>query len=521
VESVGSAASHAETSRAEWAGLCLLLAAAAFLRFYGLGREPLWLDEAYSWWAARQPLGALASLVPTCDPEPPLYSLILKGWIALFGDGAAAVRTPTALAGVLATALVWGAGRAISPAVGFIGAALFAVAPFQIEFAHEARAYAIVTVAFGLILYGGLRVTCWADPAAGSSTHIGIREGLGAWIALGVGGALAVWLRNTAVFVLASLVCAAITWMVIEPGARRHRRAVVAVTLAVALAWAPYVPTYIAQARGVIKAFWIPPATPGYVLHEIGLVLGAGQAWLVGVVAILFALGIAGLWRSGRRGAALLLAWMAIGPILFTIAASLLLRPILIARVLIGVALPLCVGVAVAVARLPAKTWRVAAFGVLVAASLFADFGLLSQESRKEPWNVIARDLATTPSDALVLLLPSELELPLAHALARENVVRPLRGVPRPFPAPGLDVDYPTSRCVPVVEDAGLAALADELAGRRTVVLIRRVQDVYDPDDKVPAMLARAGFVQAGTRQFKAKDAPSWTIKVVERYERR
>ncbi|MCC6610136.1 MAG: glycosyltransferase family 39 protein [Burkholderiales bacterium] len=509
------APSHVATSPAEWAGLCLLLAVAAALRFYRLGHEPLWLDEAYSWWSARQPLGALASLVPTCDPEPPLYPLILKGWIALFGDGTAAVRGPTAVAGVLAVALLWGAGRAISPSVGFVAAALFAVAPFQIEFAHEARAYALVTVAFGLVLYGGLRITCWADPDAGSSSHVGVREGLGAWIALAVGGALAVWLRNTAEFVLVSLICAALAWMAIEPSARRHWRAIGVVAVAVLLAWAPYLPTYIAQARGVIAAFWIPPPTPGFVVHEIGLVLGDESPWLVGIAGVLFALGIAGLWRTGRRGAALLVACMALGPIVFTVAASLLLRPILIARVLIGIALPVYVAVAVAVTRLPGKAWRAAAFAALVAASLLANYDLLSQEARKEPWNEVVRELvAMTPSDALVLLLPSELELPLAHALEQAHVARAMRGVPRPFPAPGLDVEYPTSRCVPVVEDAGLAALARALEGRRTVALIHRMRDVYDPDDKVPEMLARAGFVQVAKREFPSD-------KMLELYERR
>lgn len=507
-------ASHAPTSRVEWAGLCLLLAVAAALRFYDLGREPLWLDEAYSWWAALQPLGALVSLVPTCDPEPPLYPLILKGWIALFGDGAAALRGPTALAGVIAVALLWGAGRAVSPAVGFVAAALFAVAPFQIEFAQEARAYSIVTVAFGLILYGGLRVACWSDPAAGSSARIGVREGLGAWIALGVGGALAVWLRNTAVFVLASLACAALAWMAIEPAARRHRRAVAVVTLAVVAAWAPYVPTYIAQARGVIKAFWIPPPTAHYVLHEVGLVLGAGLPWLVAAAAALFALGLAGLWRDGRRGAALLLGCMAAGPILFTLAASLALRPILIARVLIGVALPIYVGVAVAVTRLPGRALRAAVLGVLLAASLLVDYQLVAQGPRKEPWNAIARELAATPADTLVLLLPSELELPLAHAAAQAHVARAMRGVPRPFPAPGLEVEYPTSRCVPVVEPEGLAGLAGALEGRRTLVLVRRVRDVYDPQNEVPRLLASAGFAHVATREF-ASD------KLLERYERR
>lgn len=507
-------AARGAASRVEWAGLGLLLAVAAALRFHGLGREPVWLDEAYSWWAARQPLGALAWLVPTCDPQPPLYPLILKGWVALAGDGAAALRAPSALAGVLAVALLWGAARVIAPAVGFFAAALLAVAPFQIEFAQEARAYALVTVAFALVLYGGLRVTCRGDPAAGSSARPGVREGLGAWFALAAGGALAVWLRNTAVFVLASLACAALAWMAIEPGARRHGRAVALVALAIAAAWAPYLPTYIAQARGVIDAFWIPWPTAGYVLHEVGLVLGAPLPWVVAAVAGLFVLGLAGLWRSGRRGAALLLGCMAAGPILFTLAASLLLKPILIARVLIGIALPACIGVAAAIARLPSAALRMAVFLPLVAASLFADQLLLGQGQRKEPWNAIVRALAATPEDALVLLLPNELELPLAHAAAQAQVARAMRGVPRPYPAPGLAVEYPTSRCVPVVEPDGLAGLARAIEGRRTLVLVRRVRDVYDPQDEVPALLARGGFAHVATREFGSE-------KLLERYERR
>jgi len=231
-------------------------------------------------------------------------------------------------------------------------------------------------------------------------------------------------------------------------------------------------------------------------------------------VAGLFALGLAVLWRGGRRGAALLLGCMAVGPVLFTLAASLAVKPILIARVLIGIALPVCVGIAAAIARLPSPARRMALFLPLVAASLYADQQLLAQSARKEPWNAIARALAATPDDALVLLLPSELELPLAHAFGQTQVARAMRGVPRPFPAPGLEVEYPTSRCVPVVEPEGLAGLARAIEGRRTLVLVRRVRDVYDPQNEVPALLARAGFAHVATREFASE-------KLVERYERR
>ena len=75
-----------------WLGVFAILALAAVSRWYGIGREALWLDEAYSWWDAHQSFADLWNLVPQCDPHPPLYFALLKIWMQVFGDTPFAMR---------------------------------------------------------------------------------------------------------------------------------------------------------------------------------------------------------------------------------------------------------------------------------------------------------------------------------------------------------------------------------------------------------------------------------------------
>jgi hypothetical protein len=74
----GSVAAARSTAGGEWLGWVAILALAASLRLYGIGSEPLWLGEAYSWWNARQTLDDLWRLVPQWIPRPPLYAAVLR-----------------------------------------------------------------------------------------------------------------------------------------------------------------------------------------------------------------------------------------------------------------------------------------------------------------------------------------------------------------------------------------------------------------------------------------------------------
>jgi mannosyltransferase len=61
------------------------------LRTPELSSKGLWLDEAYSVFAARLPLMEMLERL-SLDATPPLYYVLLAPWIRLFGTGEAAVR---------------------------------------------------------------------------------------------------------------------------------------------------------------------------------------------------------------------------------------------------------------------------------------------------------------------------------------------------------------------------------------------------------------------------------------------
>src|SRR5690606_36341602 len=67
----------------------LALVAGVVLRF--IASSPLWLDEALSVNIARLPLGEIPEALRH-DGHPPLYYVLLHGWMELFGEGNRAVR---------------------------------------------------------------------------------------------------------------------------------------------------------------------------------------------------------------------------------------------------------------------------------------------------------------------------------------------------------------------------------------------------------------------------------------------
>lgn len=124
--------------------IAIAMALAAGLRLHGLTRHSLWLDEANSVAIAGRGLGALpASLAH--DSSPPLYYGLLHGWIALFGEGEAAVRLLSVLFGILmvpATALL--ARRLGGSAAAAAAAFLTAATPMAVQFSQEARMYTLL-----------------------------------------------------------------------------------------------------------------------------------------------------------------------------------------------------------------------------------------------------------------------------------------------------------------------------------------------------------------------------------------
>jgi len=144
-------------SKQSWYAFAVVLLA-TFLPLPLLSQS-LWLDEASSVWFARLPLDDL--LFHLCDPHPPGYYLLLKGWLT-FGEGEPWLRLPSLLASASAVVVLLRVGREVwSARTGRLAALLLATFPLQAWYATEVRMYALVQTLGVLLFLPAWRI--WSD----------------------------------------------------------------------------------------------------------------------------------------------------------------------------------------------------------------------------------------------------------------------------------------------------------------------------------------------------------------------
>jgi hypothetical protein len=120
--------------------LAVILLLALPLRLLSIG-ESLWLDELWSIRIILDSSDPIRLLVR--DIHPPLYSVFLFSWIALFGDAELSIRFPSLIFGMLSIGLSWAiASRCIGRHSAILACLLLALSPVHIVYAQEARAYA-------------------------------------------------------------------------------------------------------------------------------------------------------------------------------------------------------------------------------------------------------------------------------------------------------------------------------------------------------------------------------------------
>ncbi|MBK6432533.1 hypothetical protein [Candidatus Amarolinea dominans] len=184
-----------------WRWLPWLLLLALGVRAWQLTFHSLWLDEVFSLFWASKPVGDIVrvGLTLTEDKHPPLYYLLLHGWIGLFGATDAAVRSLGVLLGALAVWPVYGLGLITQPAPadrpdhawrrGALPALLLALNPFLVWYSQEARMFMPATT-FGLWgLYAWLRAL--SPTATRGLTAPGRKIATFFWYGLAIGGLLA------------------------------------------------------------------------------------------------------------------------------------------------------------------------------------------------------------------------------------------------------------------------------------------------------------------------------------------
>lgn len=131
----------------------LIVVSSFFLRLYQIDVQELWFDESVSFHMASAP-NWLQNL--RVDPHPPLYYLLLRGWVSVAGASELSLRFVSAVFGTfLVLAVMWVAKLLFNESVALWSALFAAVAPMHIYYSQEARSYAMLVLVLALT-YGVL-----------------------------------------------------------------------------------------------------------------------------------------------------------------------------------------------------------------------------------------------------------------------------------------------------------------------------------------------------------------------------
>lgn len=251
-------------------------------------RPVLWLDEAQSVAIARLPWTELVDGL-RADGAPPLYYVLLRVWMAVFGSGDLAVRSLSVALGFAALGVLAVAARRLFGALAAWPTALIAASsPFFARYASETRMYSLVMleVALGVV-------------AVEAAMRARTTRRLCAVAA--VSGAL-VLTHYWGMFVVAACVWVATVIASCRADARARCAAVIGAVVVGVLATAWWWPVLAFQAEHTGTP-WTQPSSVGDAVL-VSVQRGRGQGWLSVLVSVsgagLLALGTV-LAVAGRR----------------------------------------------------------------------------------------------------------------------------------------------------------------------------------------------------------------------------
>jgi mannosyltransferase len=225
----------------------VVVAIGVVLRF--VTRSDMWLDEALTVNLARLPFSQLHAALKQ-DGAPPLYYVVLHGWMSVFGTTDIAVRSLAGLISVVTLPVMWCCGRRLgrpgppgpiaddppsARLVAWLTVLVTATSPFAIRYATENRMYSLVIfeVALGyLVLRRAFE-----------------RPSFGRWAAVTLVAAAMLYTQYWTIYLLV-VVGVATLYLAVRgtTAAQRHaaRGAVLALVVA-AITFAPWLPTFLYQ----------------------------------------------------------------------------------------------------------------------------------------------------------------------------------------------------------------------------------------------------------------------------------
>jgi len=172
--------------------LLFLILSGSILRFYNLGYNSLWLDEAVTYTTSVKTFTEIWAVIGSGDFNPPLFYWLEKGML-IFGSSEFILRFIPALLGILTIPLFYLIGKEfLDRNAGIIAAALLTFSSFHIYYSQEARAYS------PMLFFASLAMLFFLKAIQQNDTKN--------WILFGLFSAIAFWLHFYVIVLIASLV---------------------------------------------------------------------------------------------------------------------------------------------------------------------------------------------------------------------------------------------------------------------------------------------------------------------------
>ncbi len=264
--------------------LATVLLLGAFLRFYDLGAESIWLDESTSVHISKQTVPSIIRWLAK-DVHPPLYYIALHYWMLVFGTTEVAVRSLSAVFGVASIFLIYQVGRQLfNRHVGLLGSFLLAISWFHIYYSQEARTYTLLALLTLLSFSLFINILKARDTR---NWHL---------VCYFLTNLCLAYTHYFGPFVIASqIVYFILLW-------DRHKHVwlwFLGVQIATVGFFAPWIPVVIGQGARVSEGFWIPQASIMRVVGAIGTYVGSGWG-KVPLLIVFFVLCLIGLLTIRR-----------------------------------------------------------------------------------------------------------------------------------------------------------------------------------------------------------------------------
>jgi len=446
----------------------LILLFGFVLRLAGLNQS-LWLDEATSAIVARDfSISKILSEFSLGDFHPPLHYLLLKGWVDVFGSSEISLRLPSVIAGILTIYIVYLlTKRMFSKSVALFSAIFLTVNPLHIYYSQEARMYSLET------LFATLAVWCLYNLV---NTKKKIY-----WLYLTTASLLLLYTDYLPIFLIISL---GIYLLFFEREfIKKNQRMWLVSLIGIAILYLPWLPSLLTQlksgllVKSEIPAWWAILGNTNFkqlVLVPIKFSIGRISAFnnvLYGLIVGPILLVYSAIFLNTRRefSKSLLIWFWLVGPIAFIAIFGLWISVFSYFRLLF--VLPaFCILLAVGCVSIKGKLKNPAILFVVSVSVITSGIYLFNPAYHRENWKSAVAFIEENSKDKLA------------------ETIFVTDGQRDPY--------YYYSKSVPSCGPEGISNSFD------TIWLVRYVQPIFDPEDKVRQSVEALGYQKLGEYDF-------------------